>query len=180
MRAGVGIRMAAAGFAALAAAGLLSFIPSLHGQPGSVQDRTVFRSQSSGGLDQRNLVDRLSAMTFSKRLTRAEWTGSVLKIDLETELQNRSGTGWLEDLRQLAELSFVQAPNVSRLLVRLKAPDGSLLAAADLRRSDGWLSADTLRDWSGIHPEQDELWRSRLRLTYLSKWRQSEGESGGA
>ncbi len=169
MRAGIGIRLAAAGFAALVAVLLLSIFPS----PGGVamdKEKAVFRVQQPALLDQGSLVDRLSAMSLTRRITRVEWTGAVLKIDLDGQGAAPGGTDWLGDIRQLAGLSFVQAANVSRLLVRVEDSRGTLLAAADMRRTDPWMNAEQLKDWSGINPAQDKLWASRLRLTYHSVW----------
>ncbi|QJC51864.1 hypothetical protein HGI30_10095 [Paenibacillus albicereus] len=166
MRAGGWMRMAAAAAAAGGAMLLLALLPIV---PGGARDldRPAFRTELPAALGLSNLIDSLQALGLGPRLERVEWNGSVLRVDLRAREGSFGDTLWRDDLRGLAELCFVRSSNVTRLLARLQSEEGSLAAAADMRRTDGWIGPSELADWSGITLRNDRLWQSRLRLVYF-------------
>ncbi|MCM3747400.1 hypothetical protein M3223_08540 [Paenibacillus pasadenensis] len=167
MRAGAGIRMAAAGAAAVGAILLLAVVP-FHADMFKGDERAVFRTELPTALGHTNLVDELQELQLSEKLRRVDWNGSVLKIELNRDAESSSDILLRDDLLKLARLSFVRSSNVSRLLVRLDTPEGTHIAAADLRRTDAWITPGELRDWSGINLETDPFWQERLRLVFFS------------
>jgi hypothetical protein len=84
-------------------------------------------------------------------------------------------------------MSFIRIDNVDRVLIRIgESPDAGsasglfantdgqpsfrLLLAADVRRSDQWITSGESA-WSGIeNADTDPLWRQRLRLSFTPLW----------
>lgn len=154
---------------------LISVFPLLaHHNSENQGDVSVFHPVPVKRLSSDVIVDTMLSLGLSLQVKSVAWKGSVLSVDLSTDGYGQAEEVWIADLQRLLELSFVQTDNVSRVLVRFVAPvrqsgDSDetklrLLAAADVRRTDSWLSTD-LSKLKGKESFFDENWRKRLRLS---------------
>ncbi len=136
-------------------------------------DVAVFRYVAVKRLSSDNLVDSMIGLQLKLKLKRVVWQQAVLSVDLSVEETGNNTKVWMGDLERLLDLAFIKAENVNRVLVRFVDPytmqgDGSantsrVIAAADVRRTDLWLSTD-LSKLANSDPLEDILWKQRLRL----------------
>jgi len=171
--------MAAA--AAIAACAAFAVIALPHGDDGgSQQDLAVFQPERVSKLGQDNLVDALIAQSFSEPIRRTDLKGTVLSVDFAVRPETGIPDHIVSDMKKLVRLSFYQAANVDRLLVRYVevredairtgGSDGfELLLAADVRRGDKWLSGGP-GEIDAADPLRDPVWRQRLRLSFTGRW----------
>jgi hypothetical protein len=168
--------------AAAAIAGAAAFAAFLlpHGNDAGVQDIAVFQPERVTRLSQDNLVDALVAQSFTEPIKRTDLKGTVLAVDFAIRAETGTSVTIVNDLKKLVRLSFYQASNVDRLLVRyVEEKQGSarsgnadgfkLLLAADVRRTDKWLSGSA-EEIAAADPLRDPVWRQRLRLSITSEW----------
>ncbi|REE94272.1 hypothetical protein A8990_10163 [Paenibacillus taihuensis] len=154
---------------------LLSVFPMLIQRSAeSKGDVSVFHPVPVKRLNSDVIVDTMLSLGLSLQVKSVGWKGSVLSVDLSTDGYGQAEDVWIADLQRLLEFSFVQADNVSRLLVRFVTPVRQagesdetklqLIAASDVRKTDSWLSTD-LSKLKGEESFFDENWRKRLRLS---------------
>jgi hypothetical protein len=171
--------MAAAAAIACAAA-FAAFLLPHGGDAGMQQDIAVFQPERVTRLSQDNLVDALVAQTFTEPIKRTDLKGTVLAVDFAIRAETGTSVNIVNDLKKLVRLSFYQASNVDRLLVRYVeakqdavhggGSDGyKLLLAADVRRTDKWLSGSS-EEIAAADPLRDPVWRQRLRLSITGEW----------
>ncbi|AJY77175.1 hypothetical protein [Paenibacillus beijingensis] len=195
----VRIRMLAAWAAALAAVLLLGLLPFKqtdgNGSGAAVREMMVFNPEAEGRMNNRNLVDLLTGLELSQRMTRVGWNNAVLSVDLVVPAEGGYSDDWFRDVNKLVHLAFRQVDNVSRLLVRCSsefpagqqaasapgdAPaafaEGDLLFSADVRKSDAWLK-DKGEEAPPTDPVRNREWRNRLRLHFTSEWDARFGSS---
>lgn len=161
-------RYAPAAFAALAAVGLLSFLPAAAEHKRAATEVAAFRTETIQRLTNANLVDAFVALRLSGSIANVKWSQAVLSVELLIDgAEGRSGA-WLQDARKLIRFSFEHTGNVNRLIVRFKEREqaGSrLLLAIDVRRSDSWLQGSP-EELDNADPIKDPLWKKRLRLNF--------------
>lgn len=170
---------AAACCAGLASALLLTLGPE--SAPSDGRHLAVFRQDRSVRLDSNNLVDLLASAEFGQKIRRVRWSGSVLSVDFAVR-EEASAEAVYSDLKELIAQSIGRTTNVRRLLVRFEEAGaasgrGGLLLAADVRRSDPWIT----EQWSGLRSAdlgRDRIWRERLRLTATRQWDERFGRAG--
>ncbi len=172
----------AAGMATLAITAAMTWLPGLadNGARGK-QDMVVMHPSQASRLTNVNLVDVLSRLELREKLSHAEWNGTVLSLELALSPGKSRPQALFADVEKLIGLSFRELDNVSRLLIRFAEREGerrTLLAALDVRRSDGWLS-DELPSLSSADPVHDEAWRQRLRLSFTRAWESRFGSVAG-
>ena len=175
--------------AAIASAAALAIMMLPHeggGRP--EQDMAVFQPERVTKLAQDNLVDALVAQSFTEPIRRTDLKGTVLSVDFAVRPETGIPDHIANDLKKLVRLSFHQASNVDRLLVRYvearedtagqAGPDGfALLLAADVRRGDKWLGGG-LGGIEAADPLRDPVWRQRLRLSFTGAWLERFGPFG--
>lgn len=142
----------------------------------------VFRHDRSVRLDSDNLVDLLTSAQFGQKIRRVRWTGSALSVDFAVRDGAATADAVFADLKALILHTFGHTANVQRLLVRFEENDGAgrggLLLAADVRRSDAWMT----EQWDGLKDAdlgRDAIWRARLRLSATGRWEDRFGRAGG-
>ncbi|SEN24989.1 hypothetical protein [Paenibacillus sp. OV219] len=154
---------------------LISVFPLIaHRTSENKGDVSVFHPVPVKRLSSDVIVDTMLSLGLSLQVKSVAWKGSVLSVDLSTDGYGDAEEVWIADLQRLLELAFVRTDNVSRVLVRFVTPvrqtgDSDetklrLLAAADVRKTDSWLSTD-LSKLNGAESFDDEIWRKRLRLS---------------
>jgi len=149
--------------------------------PSKRNEVAVFRPAPVVKLTNNNLVDVLIGVQLNERLDKAEWNSGVLSVDMKVNAKEGRPSVWFNDAEKLIRVSFLQLENVKRVLIRIieEREDGSaLLAAVDVRKTDSWLihEMDTLAHADPVH---DELWRSRLRVSFTSEWEEIFGPVAG-
>ncbi|MEK3881458.1 hypothetical protein [Paenibacillus sp. PL2-23] len=141
----------------------------------------VFHGEPIIQLSNANIVDALAAVELQERLGHAEWRNAVLSLELLVPSGSGRPAAWFSDIEKLITLSFLQLNNVNRLLVRIMEWDEGgkrLLAAVDVRASDGWLQDERFQ-LPISDPVHDEGWRQRLRLSFTSAWIERFGLPAG-
>lgn len=168
--------------AALAVTLLFTWLPhSVRQHSSKPGEIAVFRTTPAVRLSNSNLVDVLVGIELSERLDKAEWSSSVLSVDMRVQAGEGRPAVWFADVEKLIRVSFVQLENVKRVLIRIveDRPDGTaLLAAVDVRKSDSWLLSD-MDALAHADPVHDELWRKRMRVSFTSAWDDRFGKVSG-
>ncbi|WP_274651652.1 hypothetical protein [Paenibacillus humicola] len=162
--------------ATLAVTVLLTALPHAGRRPAEDgRDLAVFRPVTVKRLGSDNLVDSMIGLRLSLKLKKVDWKQGVLSADLSAENMPDDLAAWMGDVQRMLSLAFAQTDNVSRVLLRIVEPmavqQGApvqpsyrLLAAVDVRRTDGWLPADLSRV-GDANPVADAAWRAKLRMT---------------
>ncbi|MBD2869651.1 hypothetical protein [Paenibacillus arenilitoris] len=149
--------------------------------PARQSEVAVFRSTPAVKLTNNNLVDVLIGAQLNERLEKAEWRSGVLSVDMKVNAKEGRPSAWFGDAAKLIRVSFAQLENVRRVLIRIveEREEGSvLLAAVDVRKTDGWLIRE-MDELAHADPVHDELWRSRLRVSFTSAWEALFGPPAG-
>ncbi|RUT36091.1 hypothetical protein EJP77_03620 [Paenibacillus zeisoli] len=126
-------------------------------------------------LTENNLVDELSQLPLSVRLSKVNLNQSILSVDLKIGEESYQPSVLYLNMAELIRFSFERTSNVSQLLIRLVAEDKwvgtkHLLLASDVRRGEWPPSALDDLENLGDHPLSDEL-RQYFRLTVTSLWK---------
>lgn len=145
------------------------------------EEVAVFQPESVVRLTNSNLVDVLIGIRLHERISKAEWSSSVLSIELRVNPGKGRPEAWFKDVEKLIFESFSRLQNVKRMLIRIvetREAGGRLLAAVDVRSTDDWLreDMDMLKYANIVH---DELWRERLRISFTSAWGERFGPVKG-
>ncbi|GLX68983.1 hypothetical protein [Paenibacillus glycanilyticus] len=152
--------------AALAVTAVIGLLP--HSGVHSGREVAVFHPTGLKRLTSSNLVDAIIGLQLNGNVGKVDWNQAVLTVEMRAD-EEKQADRWYKDMEKLIRLSFTQMDNVNRLLIRyVDAKDnGRMLFAADVRRTDSWLS-EHLSELSDADPLHDELWRKRLRIAYTS------------
>lgn len=155
--------------AALAVTAVIGLMPHSGIGPGKGRGEVaVFHPSEMKRLTSSNLVDAIIGLQLTGRVGKVQWNQAVLTVEMRAE-DEKQAERWYKDMEKLIRLSFTQMENVNRLLIRYvdSKADNRLLFAADVRRTDSWLS-DNFSELSDADPLHDELWRKRLRIAYTT------------
>ena len=129
---------------------LLSVLPQVDSRTTGISgDVAVFRSSPIKRLSTDNLVGSMIGLQLTLKLKKVAWRQAVLSVDLVIDEMGNNTKAWMEDMQRLLYLAFVQTDNVNRVLVRFveesaegAAANTRMAAAADVRRTDEWLSTE--------------------------------------
>ncbi|MUG64998.1 hypothetical protein GNP94_03130 [Paenibacillus campinasensis] len=120
------------------------------------------------------LVDALSSLPLHLKISRADWDGGALMVDLQMPERNVAVRDIYEDVTSLFSYSFEGTDNVEQLFLRVMAVDRwggkrYLLLASDMRRSEWQTSYEEalLNLEDGRIPEPV---LSSLHLTVTNLW----------
>lgn len=136
---------------------------------------SVFADKQVIDLTENNLVDELSRLPLSVRLSKVKLDQSILSVDLKIGDESYQPSVLYLNMAELIRFSFERTSNVSQLLIRLVAEDKwvgtkHLLLASDVRRGEWPPSALDDLENLGDHPLPDEL-KQYFRFTVTSLWK---------
>ncbi|MNH78078.1 hypothetical protein D3C87_240450 [compost metagenome] len=136
---------------------------------------SAFADEKVIDLTENNLVDELSRLPISIRLSKVNLDQSILSVDLKIGDESYQPSVLYLNMAELIRFSFERTSNVSQLLIRLVAEDKwvgtkHLLLASDVRRGEWPPSALDDLENLGDHPLSDEL-RQYFRFTVTSLWK---------
>lgn len=136
---------------------------------------SAFADEKVIDLTENNLVDELSRLPISIRLSKVNLDQSILSVDLKIGDGSYQPSVLYLNMAELIRFSFERTSNVNQLLIRLVAEDKwvgtkHLLLASDVRRGEWPPSALDDLENLGDHPLSDEL-RQYFRFTVTSLWK---------
>lgn len=126
-------------------------------------------------LNSNNLVDEMSKLVLSAKLSKVELRQHTLSIDLKVTEQQFNAASVYESIAELMAFSMQRTDNVYQLLIRVVAEDPwtkskYLLLAADVRK--GQWPAEVLEQLRGLQneelPREVKTW---LRMTETNLWK---------
>lgn len=173
--------------AAVMCALIITLLHSLSGGTPTSRAVMVIQPERITWIGSDNLVDALLAQHFSQRIRRTDLKSAVLSVDFAIPQEAVDIEPMYEDVLKLIKLSFNQARNVDRLLIRFVEPAAGngphaevrerLLLAADIRRTDSWLADAEAVEVTDLLAE--ESWSHRLRISFTALGAQRFGRSHG-
>ncbi|PZD93526.1 hypothetical protein DNH61_23185 [Paenibacillus sambharensis] len=166
---------------------IVTLLPSLSAGTPASRAAMVIQPDRVTRIGSDNLVDALIAQHFSQRIRRTDLKSAVLSVDFVIRHEAADIEPVYEDVLKLIRLSFKQARNVERLLIRFVDTGGDsgqrtpgserLLLAADIRRTDSWLADDGAVAAADLLA--DESWTRRLRISFTAQGAERFGRSRG-
>lgn len=122
-----------------------------------------------------NLVDEMSRLILSTKISKVELRQHTLSIDIKVTEQQFNAASVYESIAELIAFSMQRTDNVYQLLVRVVAEDPwtkskYLLLAADVRK--GQWPAEVLEQLRGLQNEElPREVRTWLRVTETNLWK---------